>query len=64
MYYQGFSYRDAYKIPIWQRVWFVERIQKEITNQNGENKGHQDPQTRALTGKHRQFAPANQRRFT
>ena len=30
MYYQGFSYQDAYRLPVWQRIWFIERINKEI----------------------------------
>ena len=33
MYYQGFSYRDAYSLPVWQRVWFIERINKELVKE-------------------------------
>ena len=64
MYYSGFSYRDAYNLPVWQRVWFIERINKEITKSQGQNRGHEAPQDRATQGKHRAFAPSNQRRFT
>ena len=64
MYYSGFSFRDAYRIPVWQRVWFVERIQTEIQKSQGQSRGHEGAEARALQGKHRQFTPANQRRFT
>ena len=26
----GFGYRECYLLPVWQRVWFIERINKEI----------------------------------
>jgi len=64
MYYNGFSYRDAYRLPVWQRVWFIERINEEIKKSQGQSRSHQSPDERALQGKHRQFMPANQRRFT
>jgi len=64
MYYQGFSYQDAYRLPVWQRVWFIERINKEIEKMQGANKGYESGDSRQLQGKHRAFPPANQRRFT
>jgi len=64
MYYLGMTYTEAYNIPIWQRFWFIERINKEISKSNGESKAHQDPQERAMTGKGRQQVPGRLRRFT
>jgi len=73
MYYMGFTYTEAYNLPIWQREWFLERINKEIKRTNEANNGegastraaHQnDPQTRALMGRNRAHVPAKLRRFT
>jgi hypothetical protein len=63
MYYGGFSYIEAYNIPVWQRFWFVKRISKEIEKANGGNKA-ESSQARAWSGKHRSQAPMRQRRFT
>ena len=69
----GFTYSEAYNIPIWQREWFLERINKEISKTNEANGGqgaqsraaHQnDPQTRAMLGRNRHNVPARLRRFT
>ena len=69
----GFGYRECYLLPVWQRIWFIERIIKEIqqTNKNNGGEGdhtraaHQnDPQTRALLGRQRAQVPAKLRRFT
>lgn len=30
MYYGGFTYTEAYNIPVKYKVWFVNRIAKEI----------------------------------
>lgn len=73
MYYMGFGYRECYLLPVWQRLWFIERINKEIKETNKKNGGegaasraaHQnDAQTRALMGRHRAQVPAKLRRFT
>jgi len=73
MYYMGFGYRDCYLLPVWQRVWFIERINKEIKETNKNNGGdgastraahHNDPSTRAMQGRHRAQVPAKLRRFT
>ena len=64
----GFSYVAAYNIPIWQRIWYLKRLQKEIkesAGNNGSRAAHQnDAETRALMGRHRAQVPANLRRFT
>ena len=71
MYYMGFTYSEAYSLPIWQRHWFLERMQKEIKQANeGQNEAgsraahHNDPTTRALMGRQRQQSPSRLRRFT
>lgn len=63
MYYIGFSYRDAYRLPIFQRKWFIERVVQEIKNTNS-SKAHTSSEDNALRGKMRTQSPANLRRFT
>ena len=69
----GFSYVEAYNIPIWQRRWFIDRIQKEIKKSAEANDGqaapthamHQNtPDARAMMARHRSMVPAKLRRFT
>jgi hypothetical protein len=71
MYYMGFSYVEAYNIPVWQRRWFIQRINKEFmraaeANQPSQSKAaHTNTaETRALMGNQRQEVPARLRRFT
>lgn len=33
MQHLGFSYLDAYKLPIWKRNWFLGRIRQNIEQQ-------------------------------
>lgn len=63
MYYVGFSYKEAYMLPLWERKWFIERLQTEIKRANGDSKAAH-AEARALQGKHRAQVPANLRRFT
>ena len=63
MYYVGFSYKEAYMLPLWERKWFIERLQTEIKRANGDSKATQ-AEARALQGKHRPQVPAKLRRFT
>ena len=70
MYYMGFTYHDAYILPIWKRHWFIERTIKEIKGgEDGENstpsKGAHanSPEQRAFMGL-RPDAPARLRRFS
>ena len=69
----GFTYKEGYNLAIWQREWFLERLNKEITKTSEANDGqgastraaHQnDPSTRAMQGRHRSQVPARLRRFT
>ena len=72
MYYMGFGYRECYTLPVWQRIWFIKRINKEIKRTADNNDGdtatrgahHNDPTTRALQGRQRAQVPAKLRRFT
>ena len=71
MYYMGFSYVEAYNIPVWQRRWFIERLNSEFEKARGEGKAAQSraahtntAESRALMGNHRQQVPAKLRRFT
>ncbi len=70
MYYMGFTYAEAYALPIWQRAWFIQRINQEFekTNKNGEaasRAAHANTaDQRALMGRHRAQVPAKLRRFT
>lgn len=68
MYYGGFTYTEAYHLPIWQRIWFIERISKEIKDSGKEgeqqSRGHQHPEARALMGRARANVPSKLRRFT
>ena len=66
MYYMGFSYKEAYDLPIWQREWFIKRINKEIKSSQGQSHAaHANtPDARAMMNKARAQVPAKLRRFT
>ena len=72
MYYMGFTYVEAYNIPIWQRVWFMERLNKEIKRSGDASGGQQQsrgaaqntPDARAMQGRQRAQVPSKLRRFT
>jgi hypothetical protein len=73
MYYMGFSYIECYNMPIWQRVWFIQRLNTEIERANKANGGegaptraahHNTPEAREMMGRARSHVPAKLRRFT
>ena len=70
MYYMGFSYVEGYNIPVWQRVWFIKRLNEEIkkSNKDGQSQtraAHANhPEARAMQGRMRSQVPAKLRRFT
>ena len=72
MYYGGFSYTEAYNLPVKYKVWFVNRIAKEINRSNsGEapqgdrSQQNNNPETAALMGRVRSAnTAARNRRFT
>jgi hypothetical protein len=30
VYHLGFTYKDAYNLPVWQRFWFINRLKEEF----------------------------------
>jgi hypothetical protein len=70
MYYVGFSYVECYNIPVWQRRWFLERLNKEIKRANDQQSGasraahDNSPDARAMAGRARAQVPSKLRRFT
>ena len=70
MYYGGFLYGEAYNLPVAYRRWFIERINKELSNKdNGGDPPtkalHQNsPDVRAMQNKARAQVPSRLRRFT
>ncbi len=66
----GFTFEECYRLPVWQRLWFLERLNKEIKAANDAQSGanraaHANtPDARALMGRHRAQTPARLRRFT
>ena len=63
----GFTYVEGYNIPIWVRMWMLERLNKEIkeSGKNGNRAAHSnDAESRALMGRHRAQVPSKLRRFT
>lgn len=30
VYHLGFTYSDAYDLPVWERFWFINRLKKEF----------------------------------
>lgn len=66
MYYMGFSYAEAFNLPIWQREWFIKRINKEIKDSQGQSHAaHANTaEARELMGRARSQVPSKLRRFT
>ena len=66
MYYMGFTYAEGMALPIWQRTWFLQRIQKEMETAGGKSRAahSNDSTSRAMAGMQRQNTPAKLRRFT
>ena len=73
MYYVGFHYTESYNIPIWQRHYFIKRLNDEIDRANKANKGqgaatraahHNTPDARSMQGRYRSQVPSSLRRFT
>ena len=70
MYYMGFTYKEAYNIPLWQRQWFMNRLNEEIKKSNDQQSSasraaHANtPEMRQMQGNHRSMVPSKLRRFT
>lgn len=71
MYYVGFTFIEGYNLPVWQRLWFIERTNKEIKDSHQDGGDAQSraahtnsPDARAMMNRSRQHVPARLRRFT
>ncbi len=70
MYYMGFTYTEAYVLPVWQRIWFLQRINQELKRSNKNEQSasramhHNTGEARALQGFSRENVPAKLRRFS
>ena len=60
MYYCGFSHDEAKRLPIPQRLWYMQRVMREIKETRG-IKENTDPVSDEMMGK-RMGAPRNMRR--
>ena len=50
MYHLGFTYQDAYKCPVWQRFWFINRFKKELEDAKQQNQNAQMQSKRQTSG--------------
>ena len=70
MYYGGFTYKEAYNLPVVYKRWWIERIVKELNRgeQSGQNTSrglhHNTPEAREMMGMQRSEMPSRLRRFT
>lgn len=70
MYYSGFTYVEAYNMPVAYRRWFIDRVSRELnkTSEEGDTQSralHQNqPDVRAMQGRVRPQTPSRLRRFT
>tara|TARA_B100000131_G_scaffold110724_1_gene107700 strand:- start:13983 stop:14267 length:285 start_codon:yes stop_codon:yes gene_type:complete len=72
MYYMGFTYTEAYHLPVWQRIWFINRTNEEIKESAKANDGQAQsraahmnhPEARSMMNRARSQVPARLRRFT
>ena len=58
----GMSYSETRDIPIRYRIWFINRIVKEMTKANGSGDGSESESTQRSMS--RNNLPPNVRRFT
>jgi len=74
-YYVGMDWATYLKFPLQYRKWLIERVNKEVKSAVDANKKgggdvpskgahHNDPTTRALSGKQRPITPSKLRRFS
>jgi len=71
MYYGGFTFTEAYNIPVSYKRWFVDRLVQELTRKGPDGSdaptraAHADtPDVRAMQGRSREQVPSRLRRFT
>ena len=49
MKYVNFSYKDAYFLPVWKRLWFIRKLNHDIKTQN----------EKQINSKNKSIAPRN-----
>ena len=54
IYHLGFTYQDAYKLPVWQRFWFINRLKEEF-KQAKENNSSPNSRAQRTNSGSRQF---------
>jgi len=69
IYYGGFTWKETMSLPVAYKRWFIERISKELSKDNGDGGEsralHQNsPDVRAMQNKTRSNSPSRLRRFT
>lgn len=70
MYYVGFTFVEAYNLPVPYKRWFIDRIVKELNKgKEGESSPNRalhanSPEVRQLQGMNRAQSPSRLRRFT
>ena len=70
MYYGGFTFTEAWNLPVAYRQWFLNRITREINGKSGEGNGssrgvqHNTQDVRSLQGMTRTQQPARLTRFS
>jgi hypothetical protein len=69
VYYGGFTNTDIDQMQVQRKIWYMERLSKEITKGADDGSGtratHQNtPEIRELQGRQRTTGPARTRRFT
>lgn len=53
MKYVNFSYKDAYFLPVWKRLWFIRKLNHDIKTQN----------EKQINSKNKSIAPRNNNIF-
>jgi hypothetical protein len=70
MYHCGFTYREAYDLPVAYKRWWIERTSRELakTTEEGATMSRglhaNTPDVRAAQGRQRTNVPARLRRFS
>jgi hypothetical protein len=54
IYHLGFTYQDAYSLPVWQRFWFINRLKEEFKQAKEKNSNPNSSARRTNSGS-RQF---------
>ena len=50
VYHLGFTYQDAYNLPVWQRFWFINRLKEEFKQAKENNQSPNSSAQRTNSG--------------